>query len=95
MVSSRKKIRRFPKRSFKITKESSTTRTRSRLQHPNHHKVLRFPFEKLVKENKQVNLIRLNLNEAVIPESIEQQVVGINKDIKQTIKDLHTVLSGI
>lgn len=57
--------------------------------------IIRFPFEKLVKENKQVNLIRLNLNEAVIPESIEQQVVGINKDIKQTIKDLHTVLSGI
>ena len=57
--------------------------------------VIRFPFEKLVKENKQVNLIRLNLNEAVIPESIEQQAVGINKDIKQTIKDLHTVLSGI
>ena len=57
--------------------------------------ILRFPFEKLVKENKQVNLIRLNLNEAVIPESIEQQAVGINKDIKQTIKDLHTVLSGI
>lgn len=57
--------------------------------------IIRFPFEKLVKENKQVNLIRLNLNEAVIPESIEQQAVGINKDIKQTIKDLHTVLSGI
>lgn len=57
--------------------------------------IIRFPFEKLVKENKQVNLIRLNLNEAVIPESIEQQVVGINKDIKQTIKDLHTILSGI
>lgn len=57
--------------------------------------IIRFPFEKLVKENKQVNLIRLNLNEAVIPESIEQQAVGINKDIKQTIKDLHTVLSEI
>lgn len=57
--------------------------------------IIRFPFEKLVKENKQVNFIRLNLNEAVIPESIEQQAVGINKDIKQTIKDLHTVLSGI
>ena len=57
--------------------------------------IIRFPFEKLVKENKQVNLIRLNLNEAVIPESIEQQAVGINKDINQTIKDLHTVLSGI
>lgn len=39
MVSSRKKIRRFPKRSLKSSKESSTTRTRSRLQHPNHHKI--------------------------------------------------------
>lgn len=50
--------------------------------------IIRFPFEKLVKENKQVNLIRLNLNEAVIPESIEKRAVGINQDIKETIKDL-------
>lgn len=50
--------------------------------------IIRFPFEKLVKENKQVNLIRLNLNEAVIQESIEKRAVGINQDIKETIKDL-------
>ena len=50
--------------------------------------IIRFPFEKLVKENKLVNLIRLNLNEAVIPESIEKRAVGINQDIKETIKDL-------
>lgn len=53
--------------------------------------IIRFPFEKLVKENKQVNLIRLNLNEAVLPESIENRAIGINKDIKKTIKDLLTV----
>lgn len=53
--------------------------------------IIRFPFEKLVKENKQVNLIRLNRNEAVLPESIENRAIGINQDIKQTIKDLLTV----
>lgn len=53
--------------------------------------IIRFPFEKLVKENKQVNLIRLNLNEAVIPESIQKRAIGINQDIKQTVKDLLTV----
>lgn len=56
--------------------------------------IIRFPFEKLVKENKQANLLRLNLNEAVIPESIENRAVGINQDIKQTIKDLLTAIKS-
>lgn len=56
--------------------------------------IIRFPFEKLVKENKQANLLRLNLNEAVIPESIENRAVGINQDIKQTIKDLLTAIES-
>lgn len=56
--------------------------------------IIRFPFEKLVKENKQANLLRLNLNEAVIPESIKNRAVGINQDIKQTIKDLLTAIES-
>lgn len=56
--------------------------------------IIRFPFEKLVKENKQINLLRLNLNEAVIPESIEKRAIGINQDIKSTIKDLLTITTN-
>lgn len=55
--------------------------------------IIRFPFEKLTRENKQVTLLRLNLTEAIIPKSLEKQAIGINKDIKQTIIDLATILS--
>lgn len=55
--------------------------------------IIRFPFEKLTRENKQVTLLRLNLNEAIIPQSLEKQAIGINKDIKETIIDLATLLS--
>ena len=56
--------------------------------------IIRFPFEKLVRENKQINLLRLNLNEAVIPESIQNRAIGINQDIKETIKDITNVLEN-
>ena len=56
--------------------------------------IIRFPFEKLVKENKQINLLRLNLNEAVIPGSIEKRAIGINQDIKATVKDLLAVIEN-
>lgn len=55
--------------------------------------IIRFPFEKLTRENKQVTLLRLNLTEAVIPQSLENKAIGINKDIKQTIIDLASLLS--
>ena len=55
--------------------------------------IIRFPFEKLTRENKQVTLLRLNLTEAIIPQSLEKQAIGINKDIKQTIIDLASLLS--
>lgn len=31
--------------------------------------IIRFPFEKMVRESFKLSLIRLNMNEAVIPES--------------------------
>lgn len=55
--------------------------------------IIRFPFEKLTKENKQVTLLRLNLTEDIIPQSLESKAIGINKDIKQTIIDLASLLS--
>jgi len=50
--------------------------------------IIRFPFEKLMRENKQISLVRLNLNEAVIPESFGARAVGINADMKQSIEDI-------
>jgi NAD-dependent SIR2 family protein deacetylase len=50
--------------------------------------IIRFPFERLAKENENVSLIRLNLNEAVVPECLGERAVGINEDMKKSIEDL-------
>lgn len=50
--------------------------------------IIRFPFEKLVRENKKIKLIRLNLNEAIIPESFGSRAVGINADITKSLTDI-------
>ncbi|MDO5293962.1 MAG: Sir2 family NAD-dependent protein deacetylase [bacterium] len=50
--------------------------------------IIRFPFEHLIRQHKNISLIRLNLDEAVIPESLEKQAIGINADMKETIDDL-------
>ena len=49
---------------------------------------IRFPFEKLTRENEQISLLRLNLNEAVIPEHLGARAVGINADMKRSIEDI-------
>jgi NAD-dependent SIR2 family protein deacetylase len=51
--------------------------------------IIRFPFEKLARENKRISLIRLNIKEAVVPESLGMRAIGINEDIKKSIKDIH------
>lgn len=50
--------------------------------------IIRFPFEKLTREHKQISLLRLNLNEAVVPESFGNRAVGINADMKRSIEDI-------
>lgn len=50
--------------------------------------IIRFPFEKMMGEYKNFSLIRLNLQEAVIPESFGNRAIGINEDIKKTVIDL-------
>lgn len=50
--------------------------------------IIRYPFEKLLREHSQVSLIRLNLNEAVVPESLSDRAVGINADMKRSIEDI-------
>ena len=50
--------------------------------------IIRFPFERLTKEHKNISLIRLNLKEAVVPESFGDRAVGINADMKKSIEDM-------
>lgn len=50
--------------------------------------IIRFPFEKMVLENSNLSLIRLNLNEEVVPESFGNRAIGINVDIKNAISDI-------
>lgn len=50
--------------------------------------IIRFPFEKLVREHRNVNLLRLNLNEAVVQRSMEDRELGINGDLAKVIPDI-------
>jgi hypothetical protein len=54
--------------------------------------IIRFPFEKLAKEHKEASFVRLNLEEAVVPESLGARTVGINEDMKKSIEDLGRIL---
>lgn len=50
--------------------------------------IIRFPFEKILAENSNFNLIRLNRDEAFIPAGMESRAVGISGDMKTVISDL-------
>ncbi len=50
--------------------------------------IIRFPFEKLTREHENISLIRLNLKDAIVPESFGKRVVGINADMKKSIEDM-------
>ena len=50
--------------------------------------IIRFPFEQMAGEERNWSLIRLNLNEAVIPESLGDRGIGIGADIGESIRDL-------
>ena len=50
--------------------------------------IIRFPFEKLAQEYSDMSLIRLNMDEAVVPESFGDRAVGINEDMGKSIRDI-------
>lgn len=50
--------------------------------------IIRFPFEKMVRENENYSLIRLNMDEAFIPESFGNRAVSIGGDMEKAITDL-------
>lgn len=50
--------------------------------------IIRFPFEQMVHRNKNWSLIRLNLDEAFVPESFGKRAVGIGADIAKSVCDI-------
>ena len=50
--------------------------------------IIRFPFEKMVREDEKWSLIRLNLDEAVVPDRFGRRAVGINEDMARSIQDI-------
>lgn len=54
--------------------------------------IIRLPFEKMMRENKDYSLIRLNKDEAVVPESLGQRAIGIGEDIGKSISALERIL---
>lgn len=50
--------------------------------------IIRFPFEQMVRRNENWSLIRLNLEEAFVPESFGKRAVGIGADIAKSVCDI-------
>ena len=50
--------------------------------------IIRFPFEKMVRENPSYNLIRLNMDEPEVPESFGKSAIGIGGDMTRAITDI-------
>lgn len=50
--------------------------------------IIRFPFEQMARGNENWSLIRLNLEEAFVPESFGKRAVGIGEDIAKSISDI-------
>ena len=50
--------------------------------------IIRFPFEKLARENENNRLIRLSRTKARVPSDLGERAVGINADMAKSIADL-------
>lgn len=55
--------------------------------------IIRFPFEKMMRENGAMSLIRLNLDEAFVPESFGTKAIGIDGDMADSVSDLYSRLA--
>ena len=53
--------------------------------------IIRFPFEKMTREHADITLIRLNLGQAVVPESLGNRAIGIEADMAESISDIFNV----
>lgn len=50
--------------------------------------IVRFPFEHLAAKKKDMTLIRLNRDEAIVPLSLGERAIGINADMQKSIGDI-------
>ncbi len=50
--------------------------------------IIRFPFEKLAREHKNIQMIRLNLDDAAMPEDFDVRGIGIEGDLACVIPQL-------
>lgn len=50
--------------------------------------IIRFPFEKLVREHNNYSLIRLNKDEAIVPKSFGNRAIGISGDMAEAVTDI-------
>lgn len=50
--------------------------------------IIRFPFEKAAREHENIRLIRLNLDQAAVPQSLRERAAGINADMAESIQDI-------
>ena len=53
--------------------------------------IIRFPFEKLARENNSFTLLRLNKDEPFVPKSLENRSVGIGGDMAQSVFDIRNL----
>lgn len=56
--------------------------------------IIRFPFEKLVREHENISLVRLSRSKAMVPADIQDRAVGIGADMAKSITDLAESLIG-
>lgn len=56
--------------------------------------IVRFPFEQLARKEENMTLVRLNMDEAVVPRSLGKRAIGINWDMEESIKDIAAKLNG-
>lgn len=51
--------------------------------------IIRYPFEKMMRAYDNLQMIRLNMDEAVVSESLGNRMIGIGGDMKKAIEDMH------
>jgi NAD-dependent SIR2 family protein deacetylase len=50
--------------------------------------IIRWPFEKIVSRHPNATLIRINMTDANVPETIETKSIGFNEDVSTVIREL-------
>lgn len=57
--------------------------------------IIRFPFEKMMREHDNLQMIRLNIDEAVVPASFGNRIIGIGGDMNKAVNDICAVMDSL